>query len=160
FGIIHLKDPIGNRVGFWSRAYRRLPGDSLGTTISSAPLPLSAGTLKVNLSGYPRDQPSATSFGCRTAAHTSLCHPTAPGSPGRSRLCGAFQFRAYDKTVSSAGGILTYLDDTCVGHSGSPVWVKRHPSMGGRVFVAIHITGSPTANRSVRITPTVLAFIT
>jgi V8-like Glu-specific endopeptidase len=159
YGIIHLRDPIGNSVGFWSRQYRRLPGDAFGTSISAAPLPLDAGKLRVNLSGYPADKPSARRLGCRTAAHTQRCHFTAPGTAGRSRLCGAFQYRAYDKTVSSSGGILTYLDDTCPGHSGSPVWVKRHPSMGGRVLIAIHIAGGGTANRSVRITNPVMRFI-
>ena len=159
YGIIHLRDPIGNSVGFWSRAHRRLRGDALGTSISSAPLPLSAGVLRVNLSGYPADRPSSPRLGCRTPGRNPRCHFTRPGAAGRSRLCGAFQYRAYDKTVRSAGGILTYLDDTCPGHSGSPVWVKRHPSMGGRVLIAIHIAGGGSANRSVRITNSVMRFI-
>jgi glutamyl endopeptidase len=159
YGIIHLRDPIGNSVGFWSRNYRRLTGDAFGTSISTKPLPLAAGTLRVNLSGYPADKPSAARLGCRTPGRNPRCHFTRPGSAGRNRLCGAFQYRAYDKTVRSAGGILTYLDDTCPGHSGSPVWVKRHPSMGGRVLIAIHIAGGTTANRSVRITNPVMRFI-
>src|SRR5205085_7492535 len=129
---------------------------TFGTTISAAPLPLSAGVLRVNLSGYPADRPSAARFGCRTAGRNPRCHFARPGAAGRNRLCGAFQYRAYEKTVRSSGGILTYLDDTCPGHSGSPVWVKRHPSMGGRVLVAIHIAGGGSANRSVRITNSVL----
>lgn len=161
YGIIHLKDPIGNSAGFWSRAYRRLRGDTFGASISAAPLPLDAGVLKVNLSGYPFDMPSTPRLGCRTPGRNPRCHASARGSAGRSRLCGASQYRAYDKTVRSAGGLLTYLDDTCIGQSGSPVWVKRHPSMGGRVMVAIHIGANlaGTANVSVRITDAVMRFI-
>jgi V8-like Glu-specific endopeptidase len=159
YGIIHLKDPIGNSVGFWSRTYRRLRGDTFGTSISSAPLPLTAGVLKVNLSGYPADMPNTPRLGCRTPGHAPRCHFTAPGSARRSRLCGASQYRAYNKTVRSSGGMLTYLDDTCPGHSGSPVWVKRHSSMGGRVMVAIHLGGNATSNVSVRITDPVMRFI-
>ena len=39
--------------------------------------------------------------------------------------------------------MLTYLNDTCPGHSGSPVWVRRHPSMGGRVLVGVHSGAAP-----------------
>ena len=61
------------------------------------------------------------------------------------------------------GGMLHYLNDTCPGHSGSPVWVRRHPSMGGRVLVAVHVARDDgigvVANRSVLITPAVRQFI-
>jgi glutamyl endopeptidase len=140
YGIINLKDPIGTRVGFWSRTYRRLRGDGSGTSISASPLPLAAGTLKVNVSGYPSDK----------------CIRRSAAS---KQLCGALQLRAYDKTVRLADGLLTYLDDTFPGHSGSPVWVRRHPTMGGRVLVAIHIAGMGGKNGGVRINDTVLRFI-
>jgi glutamyl endopeptidase len=145
YGVIHLRDPVGNAVGFWSIEHRSTAIDPIGTSISAAPLPLRAGVLKVNLSGYPADK-------CITT-----------GSPA-TQLCGAQQWRAFDRTVSSTGGILEYLDDTFGGHSGSPVWVRRDPSLGGRVMVAIHISGDDkatpvVANRGVRITPLVLANI-
>jgi glutamyl endopeptidase len=46
YGIIRLRDPIGNLVGYWSRTYRRTQQDPLGTSISAAPLPLQAGVLR------------------------------------------------------------------------------------------------------------------
>src|SRR5262249_2995209 len=73
-GILHLKDPVGRSIGFWTHAHRLHRGDTIGTSISAAPLPLAAGVLRVNLSGYPGDKPSARRFGCRTAAHTTHCH--------------------------------------------------------------------------------------
>jgi outer membrane protein OmpA-like peptidoglycan-associated protein len=124
-------------------------------------LPLRAGTLQVNLSGYPADKPSGARFVCTDPRRPrNRCFHSLIGDPRRSRLCGTEQWRAFDKTVASRGGILEYVDDTCPGHSGSPVWVRRDPSLGGRVMVAIHISGDhpprPVANRSVRITQPVL----
>ena len=48
---------------------------------------------------------------------------------------------------------------TKAGESGSPVWVKRHPSMGGRVMVGVHTGGNTTANRGVRFTGPILDWI-
>jgi glutamyl endopeptidase len=143
YGIIHLRDPIGSRVGYWSRAYSRRPVDSTGTSISAAGLPLAAGVLQVNIAGYPGDKCMLT---------------------GRRRVCGTRMYRAYDRTARLRGGILHYVNDTFGGMSGSPVWVRRHPSMGGRVLIGVHIAGDdPTltgqANRGVLITPRILSFI-
>jgi len=158
-GIIHLTHPIGKSVGYWSVPFRRMRGDDRGTSISTRPLPVEAGKLKINLSGYPADMPPSGK-GCRTSAKTSLCHNTGLGAPGRSRLCGAYQYRAYDRTVAVKGQLLHYLDDTCPGHSGSPVWVKRVPEHGGRVMVGVHLGVSGGSNVAARITPAVMRFIT
>ncbi|MEZ4682797.1 MAG: hypothetical protein R2932_52175 [Caldilineaceae bacterium] len=61
-----------------------------------------------------------------------------------------------------ADGLLEYENDTEAGHSGSPVWVKRSLSVGGRTLVGIHIGFDPAtrrANRAVAITPAILTFI-
>lgn len=122
------------------------------------------GKLKVNLSGYPADMPSARRFGCRDPQQPKKrCRHGRLSDPKRQRICGTHQYRAYSRTVRPSGGMLQYLNDTCPGHSGSPVWVKRHSSKGGRVLVAVHVAGdappAPTANRAVPITNSVLNFI-
>lgn len=164
YGITHLADPIGNTVGYWSQTYRTWPNDPIGISLLSGGLPLSAGKLKVNLSGYPADKPFGKKFGCTDQKQPrQRCRISTLSNPKRHRLCGTFQYRAYDRTVLLRGGMLHYLNDTCPGHSGSPVWVRRHPSMGGRVLVAVHVAGDDgtgvVANRSVFITPQVRQFI-
>ncbi len=165
YGIIHLADPIGNQVGYWSRTYTRWPHDATGMSIlASGTLPLPTGQLQVNLSGYPADKPGDARYFCRDPLRPeNRCRHSLLSDPRRSPLCGTQQFRAYDLTVTLQGGVLHYLNDTCPGHSGSPVWVRRHPSMGGRVLVAIHVSGDDAigtkANRAVFINATVRAFI-
>ncbi len=146
YGVIQLREPIGRTVGYWTMAYSRSATDPVGRSVSARPLPLAAGKLNVNLSGYPADK-------CVTLA----------GPPPR-KVCGTQQWRAYNRTVRLAGGMLHYLNDTFPGHSGSPVWVKRSPDMGGRVLIAIHVAGDDPkirgkANRAVRLTPAILANI-
>jgi V8-like Glu-specific endopeptidase len=165
FGIVRLADPIGNRAGWWSANYRRTAVDPTGTSIlASGRLPLPAGRIKVNLSGYPVDKPVDRTLDCRPPqAMRQRCNSMCTGDPGRNPLCGTEQWRAYDVTVAVRGGILEYKNDDCQGHSGSPLWVRRHPSMGGRVLVGIQITGDDgtglVANRAVFITPGVRAWI-
>jgi V8-like Glu-specific endopeptidase len=166
YGIIHLADPIGEKVGYWTLKTHRHPGDPVGTSIlSSGSLPLPAGKIKVNLSGYPADMPSGRQYFCRDPKRPlNRCRHSLLGDKRRSALCGTYQHRAYDLTVRLAGGILHYLNDTCPGHSGSPVWVRRSPDMGGRVLVGIHIAGDDPAiagkaNRAVFINKTVRSFI-
>lgn len=166
YGIIHLADPIGEKVGYWTLGTHRNPGDPVGTSIlSSGSLPLPAGKIKVNLSGYPADMPSGQQYFCRDPQRPlNRCRHSLLGDKRRSALCGTYQYRAYDLTVRLAGGILHYLNDTCPGHSGSPVWVRRSPDMGGRVLVGIHIAGddpaiSGKANRAVFINQAVRSFI-
>ena len=159
--MIHLQTPIGIPVGYWSIAHRLGFRDSIGTSISSGPLPEDAGKLKVNLSGYPRDKPSEKRLGCTDPTRPAdECFHSRYGDPRRSSLCGTELWRAYDRTVSVSGGLLRYLTDQCTGHSGSPVWVRRDASRGGRVMVAINIghiaPPSKPVNLGVRITDTVL----
>jgi glutamyl endopeptidase len=147
YGILRLRDAIGTTVGYWTRLHSvgTVVTDPIGTSISAAPLPLPAGRLRVNVSGYPGDK----------------CFRT--GRPPR-RVCGTHQFRAYDESVRVRDGILHYRNDTAIRMSGCPVWVRRHASMGGRVMVAIHLGGDdPTlrgrANRGVRISEEIINFI-
>ena len=158
-GIIHLQDAIGTRMGYWSRTYRRLAWDDRGTTIGRLPLP--PGRIAVNLSGYPADKPDDPRFGCRIPRGRA-CQNSPINSRTRQRVCGTFQWRSYDQTARRNGDLLQYLNDTCPAHSGSPVWVKRDRTMGGRVMVAVHI-GFLTARRvnvAACLTPRVMAFVT
>jgi V8-like Glu-specific endopeptidase len=162
FAVLYLRDPLGSRVGFWSEGYQRAPGDPLGTSMAPVPtLPSGQGVL-VHVSGYPADKPNGS--GCTNPAQPQRrCFHSLLGSVGRSRLCGSFPFRAADRFVAASGGMLHYLDDTCPGHSGSPVWVENSAAAGGRVMVGVHIAGDDgtgvIANRAVQFTPAVLAQI-
>lgn len=163
-GIVHLANPIGNAIGYWTRTHTRGKGDAIGTSILSGSLPLPPGKLKVNLSGYPADKPGGKKAWCRDPKRpANRCRHSLLGDPRRSASCGTQQFRAYDLLVQRSGRILHYLNDTCPGHSGSPVWVRRHPSKGGRVLVAVHVAGDapphPKANRAVMIDGAVRKFI-
>lgn len=164
YGVIHLRDPIGTHVGYWTRTYNRGPRDTVGTSISNGSLPLRAGVLTVNVSGYPADMPSDPRFGCRDPQRPKKrCYHSLLSNPRRHQSCGAYQYRSYDRTVRVRAGILHYLNDTCPGHSGSPVWVRRHPSRGGRVLIGIHVAGDDPSpgvnNRAVLINKEVLRFI-
>lgn len=161
YGVIQLRNPIGIRNGYWGVAHRLGAGDPIGTSIQPLALPK---RLKINLSGYPADKPSGTKFFCVDPTQPkNRCFHSSLRNPKRARVCGTEQWRAYDRSVASSPSILQYLDDTCPGHSGSPVWVKRDASKGGRVMVGIHISGDqppkPRANRGVRITRGVLSNI-
>ncbi|MCU1349293.1 MAG: family protease [Acidobacteria bacterium] len=152
-GIIHLAQPVGKSIGSWTRVYAKRPGDPIGTSFIRGDLPVDPGKLKVNLSGYPGDMPGDPRLRCRESPAVP-CAYSSPDDPKRNPLCGTYQYRAYDLTVRLAGGILHYLNDTCPGHSGCPVWVRRSPDRGGRVLVAVHISGDDPkiagkANRAV-----------
>ncbi|MFM9948283.1 MAG: trypsin-like serine peptidase [Saprospiraceae bacterium] len=123
FAIIHLDKALGNTVGFWNYNYRKYSFDTTGNSILKGPLPMPAGSLKVNLSGYPGDKG------------------------------GKHQYRAYEDTTKRQDGMLLYLNDTKGGHSGSPVWVRRSPDMGGRVMVGIHVgrVGANMANPNLAV---------
>jgi V8-like Glu-specific endopeptidase len=155
-GLVHLVDAVGLRVGFWTRRYTTRPFDTTGTSMS-AQLPQAAGVLPVNLSGYPADMPADPRFRCR-AGGACVNSPLQP--PRNRHVCGTSQYRSFDRTVTLSGGMLTYRNDTCPGHSGSPVWVRRHPSMGGRVLVGVHVGGQSTGNRAVHLTARHIDWIT
>ncbi|WP_167759361.1 trypsin-like serine protease [Mycobacterium sp. PS03-16] len=154
-GILRLVDPIGSTVGFWTSRHTVRPFDSTGTSMS-ARLPLAAGVLRVNLSGYPADMPAARRFRCRAGG---TCRNSDLGPPRNRLICGTSQYRSFDRTVSLGQGMLTYRNDTCPGHSGSPVWIKRHPSMGGRVLVGVHVGGHTTGNSAVLLSTRHLRWI-
>lgn len=136
-GIIQLTERIGDKVGWWTAIHSKRKGDSHGTSILQGSLPLPAGSLKVNLSGYPADKP-----------------------PGCTTSCGTVQYFAYDESVNRKDGMLFYENDTFGGHSGCPVWVRRDASMGGRVLVGIHVGSMGAVNCAVFIDSTVRKFIT
>ena len=140
YGILHLKDAIGTKAGYWTRAYAKNKGDAVGTSILAGALPLPAGQLKVNLAGYPADRPYTKKMFCRDAkgGEAFFCKHTF-GDPKRSKYCGTFQYKSYEMLVKKIKGVLHYEHDTCPAHSGSPIWVRRDPSMGGRVLVGVHI---------------------
>lgn len=141
--LIYLRDPLGTSVGHWTAAYRKTRIDSTGTSMSASII-LPARTLKVNISGYPGDK--CITFG----------RPPAP-------RCGTQQWRSFDETVQLRDGMYHYRNDTFGGHSGSPIWVRRHSSMGGRVMVGVHVAGDDgvgvRANRGVHFTSALLTWI-
>jgi V8-like Glu-specific endopeptidase len=159
-GIVQLANPVGRRIGWWRRSGGRTASDQVGTSISSgASMPAGITAGSVHVSGYPADLPGDPRFGCR-AIGGGACNYSQIGSPTRDRAnCGTRQYRAFDRTVQVSGGMLTYLDDTCPGHSGSPVWVRQPAASGGRTLVGVHVSGGSTANAAVRITPAILRWI-
>jgi glutamyl endopeptidase len=160
-GIIHLADPIGSRIGWWGRRRFPFPDDPRGTSIAAVP-PSTGGTLRVSLSGYPKDMPDTPGLHCRTSSGASCAH-SALGVPPRNKArCGTEQWESEDVVASLADpGMIRYLNDTCPGHSGSPVWLTRSPAGGGRVLVGVHVGASPgkASNRAARIRPAVLQWI-
>lgn len=139
-GLIQLNERIGTKVGWWAADHFRRRADPRGTSILRGPLPMPAGQLKVHLSGYPGDKPPKCT----------------------RRTCGTVQYHTYDDTVTRKAGMLHYNNDTFRGHSGSPVWVKRHASNGGHVMVGIHKGAIPgkEGNWAVFIDADVRKFIT
>ena len=159
--LIRLANPVGNSVGWWHQSRVVSAADPIGTSMSTA-LPAAAGTVRVSLSGYPADMPAKRSLGCRLPSGAP-CAYSALGSPGRNRTrCGTEQWQSRNLTASPAvRGMLVYVNDTCPGHSGSPVWISRPPAAGGRVLVGVHVGRFPlrNANRAVRLRPAVLQWI-
>ena len=146
-GIIHLADPIGDTVGYWSSL---LPGE----------LPKPAGKLWVNMSGYPLDLPRKKSLQCRDPYATGRgCRQSHLADKLRSRLCGTYQYKTWGRTVRQTKSFLYYLNDTCLGQSGSPVWVKRHPSMGGHVLIGVNVGSGEQENGAIVIQGPVRKFI-
>lgn len=158
YAVIHLAAPIGDRVGFWSQEYRRRPGDPVGTSFLRSGTAFEIKQAFLNLSGYPRDLPAKPALRCRLpGAAPNTCSVNARAD--QLRLCGSFQYRAVNKAVRLRAGLLCYLNDTCPGHSGSPVWVKRSSAEGGRVLVGIHILSQRGSNCAVFLNSSVRQFI-
>lgn len=158
-GLIRLANPIGTTVGWWRRRRVPSPIDPLGTSMSAL-LPPGA-THRVSLTGYPKDMPTTPGLGCRLPSGRPCAHSPL-GSRTRNRTrCGTEQWQSRNVTVTTTSpGTLRYVNDTCPGHSGSPVWITRPPAQGGRCLVGVHIGGSPgTSNVAVRLRPAVLRWI-
>lgn len=157
--LIYLANPIGNSVGWWRRKRVASAADPVGTSISGAP-PKTSGTLRVAVSGYPYDMPTNPALHCRLPTGRP-CEDSPIGPPRNQTRCGTEQWQSIDSTVSvNVPGMLVYLNDTCAGHSGSPVWVLRR-NAGGRVLVGVHVGGSQTlhTNRAAAMRPDVLQWL-
>jgi V8-like Glu-specific endopeptidase len=146
--LLYLKKPLGSKAGYWSIEYKNRSFDPIGTRfIEKGPIAY-PGNFKVNLIGYPGDKPSDLKFGCRLPGKG--CQ-VAPVSSKVKRVCGTFQYGSFEDTNRFVKDIinrkldgqllrlLTYENDTCQVNSGSPVYVKRHSSEGGRVLYGIHV---------------------
>ena len=139
YAILHLAHSLGNTTGYFGQG--KWAKDATGSQIlSTNNLPVSPSKLQLNLCGYPGDKG------------------------------GDLQYSSYNMgfALQDGGTILSYFNDTKGGHSGSPVWIKRHSSLGGRIIVGIHIARGPFAtspagtvkyNRAVFINNNVRAFI-
>ncbi|MEN7547288.1 trypsin-like serine protease [Rapidithrix thailandica] len=138
YGILHLKEPLGTYIGYWSLNYKKWPKDPRGVSILNGPLPFapSSGKLKLNIAGYPVDKPSWD-----------------------HQYRGNYTYWDYDRAIALKAGMLHYLNDTYQGHSGSPVWLKRSKWKGGRVLVGIHVAGTSKGNRAVFLSKSVREFI-
>jgi V8-like Glu-specific endopeptidase len=160
-GLIRLANPIGNSVGWWRRSRVVSVADPIGTSMSTM-LPRTAGTLRVSLTGYPADLPENPTLGCRRPGG-GPCAYSALGSPSRNRTrCGTEQWQSRNVTATPAvPGMLVYVNDTCPGHSGSPVWATLPPAAGGRALLGVHVGQFPqrNANRAARLRPAVLRWI-
>jgi V8-like Glu-specific endopeptidase len=157
--LIYLANPIGRSVGWWRHKRVTSAADPVGTSISGTPLGTSR-TLRVTVSGYPYDMPANPALHCRLSSGRP-CEDSPIGPPRNRTRCGTEQWQSTDSTVSaSVPGMLVYFNDTCPGHSGSPVWVLRRQG-GGRVLVGVHVGRSPTwdSNRAVAMGPTVLRWL-
>lgn len=139
YAVVHVTGDTGNTIGYFGKGV--WGKDAQGSSIlKNGKLPLPTSQMKVNVCGYPGDKG------------------------------GDKQYTAYNAVfaIQDGGKILSYLNDTKGGQSGGPVWVKRDPSIGGRVIVGIHIARGPfvsspantvSYNKAVFITAEVKRFI-
>ena len=169
FGVITLRTAIGEskpaalgeELGWWGS--KTSGGD---TRINAVTPPARLRGFHVNISGYPGDKC------CMGAIDvTQTCNTSDPLRPCRDNLWATAQYRSFGRITDPAPAVAPRLAfynlDTCVGHSGSPVWTTWKDEKSGRTYrnlVAIHTgaasTRDPTlagqANRGVRITDAVL----
>ena len=133
YAVIYLAQPIGNTVGRWTIAHTSTSFDPIGTSISSTAI---NNGQQLILSGYPADKIFRA------------------GNPPQKAI-QQWRSRNILRTIDE-NGMMHYLNDTFGGHSGSPVWVERPASLGGRVMVGLHVgrddRGQPDAT-----TPTLIA---
>jgi V8-like Glu-specific endopeptidase len=153
YAIIRLKEPLGVKLGFWG--FTSFTNVFNGSTIRK--------NTPIGVAGYPADKPSGSSYYCRDVSkgNPRSCYHTF-GIPGRSRLCGTYQWGSYDGLVNGvSGGIIDYSSDTCSGHSGSPVFLY-YPQGDRYELVGVHISGTGSGskgNRAVLIDRKVRDFI-
>lgn len=141
YAIIHLRSAIGSKIGHWNVNYKKWPHDDLGSRIFNSAT-LNKTKLSVNLCGYPGDKPTKSKYKCLKPSGTP-CDHTSINDPSRSKYCGTFQYRAYNQLVRLINNkLLEYDNDTCAGHSGSPVWITLR-SHGVRILTGIHIGALP-----------------
>jgi V8-like Glu-specific endopeptidase len=149
----------GAALGFWS--HPRLGGGTHIRPLDVAWLP----GRPVNLDGYPSDkcldQPPSRAL---TPAEAAACTGTVPGNP-RLRDLGSMQWRSFGNVVEasppSMPRVITYNNDSAVGHSGGPIWLRWEQY---RNLIAVNTGGYPSAtppftivaNMGVRITDAVL----
>lgn len=154
YGVAILRDPVGNSSGWWTFDFTKAAGDPIGTSIVGNDESIPNAGVQVDVSGYPCDLPARTHKG---------------GAPDRcfkpSLKKGTVQYHDRNGLANvTPDGLLEYFNDTFNCMSGSPVWVQNDASHGGRMMVAVHISGNappdpPVANRGVLITGTVRSFI-
>jgi V8-like Glu-specific endopeptidase len=155
YGVIVLKQPLGNAANWWTFDPFRWPGDTVGTSVLQGGAGSVAAGTKVSVSGYPADLPAATHLGGRRD----------PCFVAGSNLAAQHQYIDTNRaTRVTPLGLLEYENDTFGGNSGSPVWNELNAAKG-RTMMAVHISGDTTAefpdtnNRGVFIRPSVLEFI-
>lgn len=167
FGLLTLEEPLGAKepnpvtlqlppppLGFWG--HQKFGGGTRIRAYDNNELPRLRNAT-VNLSGYPADKcRSGPSVGSATEDELDECqhHPV----PNLEFLVdwGSTQWRSSGQIVNPAPapGVITYNLDSFGGHSGGPVWLRWQEH---RNLVAIHVSGfNTTANRGVRITPSLL----
>jgi V8-like Glu-specific endopeptidase len=150
YGVVILRDPIGNRTGWWTFDDHTWTGQTVGQRVMR-PTPARGGSLpaglNVHVAGYPADLPAPKHLGGRP----DPCFR-------RGTRKGSVQYHDSNTPVAiNPRGILEYLNDTFGGMSGSPVWVEPPPGRTSRVLLAVHISGdgcdpaAPLANRGVFI---------
>ncbi|HRH61078.1 MAG TPA: hypothetical protein PL045_10940, partial [Chitinophagaceae bacterium] len=139
YAILHIERPIGEITGYFGQGITAI--DKLGSSILQGKLSMPIKQQDLNICGYPGNIDDKT------------------GS--RQYLSYNYGFEFLD-----GGKIITYLNDTSGGMSGSPIWIKRSADNGGRIIVGIHIDhgtqikrGYSKFNRGVFITDEVRSFI-
>ena len=133
YAVIYLDRPIGNTVGHWSIAHTSSRIDPIGTSISGAPVPNGQ---QLHISGYPSDKVRII------------------GNPPQ-RFLQQWRARNVLRTIDQRG-MMHYLNDTFGGQSGSPIWVERRASLGGRVMIGLHV-GGDDLGQSTATTPLLAA---
>jgi V8-like Glu-specific endopeptidase len=154
FGVVVLRDPIGNKSGWWTYDFFRWPGDSVGTSIlQSSAL---ATPTEVRVAGYPGDLPASSHLGGRPD----------PCFVAGVDLTATVQYLDINTALRvTPKKLLEYVNDTAGGMSGCPVWREQAATAGGRTMVAVHISAdlpdefSDKANRGVFIQGPLLELI-